>query len=317
MSPTSSATALTVAYTGTHTVGVIGLGSMGGAMASSFVNQGWTVLGYDPSDAARDAAAETGIALVDCLEGMAGVEFIVLSLPSARIVEKTVPILFSKPGTVAVIDTTTSEPQTSKAMAELAEQHGASFVDAPVSGGRTGAAAGSLASFVGGSPAATEAAEPALQALTGGKWKHVGPAGAGNVVKLLNNILVSTNLLAVAEAMDVAASYDINLDTAIAALNTATGASTVSAKIFPEQILSGSFDTGFSLGLMARDVALALEVAHKGGSTPSVLTKTNDAWQQALNTLGPTADFVSATTTFTTATKALNPAQADQTQKAG
>ncbi|WP_104129695.1 NAD(P)-dependent oxidoreductase [Cryobacterium sp. N21] len=296
-------------------IGIIGLGSMGGAMATSFVGQGWTVLGFDPSEAARTTAVAAGITLVDTVDALAGIPYIVMSLPSAKIVEGTVPALLTAPGTIAIIDTTTSEPKTSQKMSALAVESGAQFVDAPVSGGNTGAATGTLASFVGGSDDAISAAQPVLAGLTGGKWKHVGPAGAGNVVKLLNNMLVSTNLLAVAEAMDVAAAYGINLDSAVAALNTATGASTVSTKMYPEQILNGNFSSGFSLGLMSRDVALAYAVALQGGATPRVFAQTNEAWQQALVSLGPAADFTSATTTFTTATDALTPAAAATTQK--
>ena len=296
-------------------IGIIGLGSMGGAMAASFVNQGWTVLGFDPSQAARSAAATAGVSLMDTVDDLAGAPYIVLSLPSAKIVESTIPMLFAVPGTVAIIDTTTSEPKTSQAMAALAIQHNAHFVDAPVSGGSSGAATGTLASFVGGSDDAIAAALPVLECLTGGKWKRVGPAGSGNVVKLLNNMLVSTNLLAVAEAMDVASSYGIDLDTAVAALNTATGASTVSSKMYPEQILNGNFSSGFSLGLMSRDVALAYDIATQGGSTPRVFAQTNEAWQQALAALGPAADFTSATSTFTPATDALNPETLAAAQK--
>ncbi|MCJ1709705.1 NAD(P)-dependent oxidoreductase [Clavibacter michiganensis subsp. phaseoli] len=290
-------------------IGVVGLGSMGGAMAASLAGRGWDVVGCDPSAAAREAAEARGLRAVADVSALAGIPYVVLSLPSARVVEATVPALLAVPGTVAVVDTTTSEPGTSAAMAELAAEHGAAFVDAPVSGGNTGAAAGTLASFVGGSAEAVAAARPVLEALTSGGWRHVGPAGSGNVVKLLNNMLVSVNLLAVAEAMDVAAAHGIDLDTAVAALNTATGASTVSQRMFPDQILSGRFGSGFALGLMARDVALAHDVARATGATPGLFAETDERWQRALAALGPQADFVAATSTFTTATTALDPAQ--------
>lgn len=107
---------------------------------------------------------------------------------------------------------------------------------------------GTLSAFVGRAADAVASAAPLLQALTGGNWKHIGPAGSGNVVKLLNNVLVAANLVAVAEAMDVAASYGIDLNAAVAAISTATGASTVSQRMFPEQILSEVLDSGFALG---------------------------------------------------------------------
>jgi len=288
-------------------VGIVGLGSMGGAMAATFVRAGWEVSGFDPSEAAVQKAAEAGVRTVGSVADLAGLPFIVLSLPAARNVEATVPGLFTVPGTFAVVDTTTSEPATTRKMVALAAEHGAHFVDCPVSGGNAGAATGTLSGFVGGSTEALAAVGPVLAVLTGGKWRHIGPAGAGNVVKLLNNILCSTNLVAVAEAMDIAAAYGIDLNSAVGALNTATGASTVSQKMFPDWILSGTFDSGFALGLMARDVDLAIDVAERGGARPRVMAATQQAWQKALAELGPRADFVSATSVFTTATRALSP----------
>ncbi|NUS36587.1 MAG: NAD(P)-binding domain-containing protein, partial [Pseudarthrobacter sp.] len=121
-------------------VAVIGLGAMGGAMAATLHKAGWDVTGFDPSEAARTAAEKAGISTADALAAVAGTPYAVLSLPAASIVETTVPQLLAAPGTIAIVDTTTSEPATSKHMAELAETRGAAFIDAPVSGGRDGAA---------------------------------------------------------------------------------------------------------------------------------------------------------------------------------
>lgn len=286
---------------------VIGLGSMGGAMAATLVRAGWHVSGYDPSAAARRAAEQDGVHAHDSLGQLVGIPFLVLSLPSAAVVESVLPELLGGTGTRCVVDTTTSEPATSQRMATLASERGAAFCDAPVSGGNAGAAAGTLAAFVGGDERAIAAAQPLLVALTSGRWRHVGPVGSGNIVKLLNNALAATNLLAVAEASDVAAAHGIDLATALSAISGASGASTVSAVTFPEKILSGSFTTGFSLGLMARDVALACEVAQSCGASPQLFQQTNAAWQKAEATLGSQVDFVKATSTFTTATDALNP----------
>jgi 3-hydroxyisobutyrate dehydrogenase len=148
-------------------IAVIGLGSMGGAMADTLHRTGWQVTGFDPSEAARAAAEARGIATVTDASALAGTSYVVLSLPSAAIVEATVPGLFSVPGTVAIVDTTTSEPATSTAMAALSESNGAAFVDAPVSGGRDGAATGSLSAFVGASETALAASEHVQNELTG------------------------------------------------------------------------------------------------------------------------------------------------------
>ncbi len=297
--------------TSTHRrVAVIGLGAMGGAMAATLHRAGWDVTGFDPSDSARAAASEAGIATTANLADVAGTAFAVLSLPAASIVETTVPQLLAAPGTVAIIDTTTSEPGTSKHMAELAEARGAAFVDAPVSGGRDGAATGSLSAFVGATDAALAAAEPVLLALTGGKYSHIGGPGSGNVVKLLNNVLAAANLVSVGEALGVAKAYGIDPATAAASISEASGGSKVSANMYPNWVLSGTHNSGFSLGLMARDAALAVEVAAQIGEKPALLAAVAGQWQEALAVLGPRADF---TEIARTVAPAITPAGAPST----
>ncbi len=291
-------------------IAVIGLGSMGGAMAATLDQAGWDVTGFDPSEAARAAAAETGIATTANIADLAGTPYAVLSLPAASIVENTVPQLLAAPGTVAIIDTTTSEPATSTLMASLAEARGAAFVDAPVSGGRAGAATGSLSAFVGATDAALAAAEPVLLALTGGKYGHIGGPGSGNVVKLLNNVLAAANLVSVGEALGVAQAYGIDPATAAASISEASGGSKVSAAMYPNWVLSGTHDSGFSLGLMARDAALAVEVAAQIGETPALLVAVAGQWQDALAALGPRADF---TEIARTVAPAITPAGAPGT----
>jgi 3-hydroxyisobutyrate dehydrogenase len=272
-------------------VAVIGLGAMGGAMAATLHRAGWSVTGFDPSEAARKAAEETGITTTDSLAAVAGTPYAVLSLPAASIVETTVPQLLADPGTVAIIDTTTSEPATSQHMARLAESGGAAFVDAPVSGGRDGAATGTLSAFVGATDAALKAAEPVLLALTSGNYSHIGGPGSGNVVKLLNNVLAAANLASVGEALGVAKAYGIDPATAAASISGASGGSKVSANMYPNWVLSGTHDSGFSMGLMARDAALAVDVAEQIGEKPELLAAVASQWQDALAALGPTADF--------------------------
>lgn len=289
-------------------IAVVGLGAMGGAMAATLARAGWSVVGIDPTPAARDAAAARGASTTsDDLAAARGVRYALLSLPSARQVEQVVPALLDAADLVAIVDTTTSEPRTSAAMGVLTRDRGVAFVDAPVSGGRAGAEAGTLAAFVGGDDRSLDAARPVLADLTGGTWRHLGPWGAGNLVKLLNNMLASVNLTAVAEALDVAAAYGLDLTATADALSNATGASRVSSHMFPTWVLPGTFDSGFTTGLMARDVALCLDVARELDADPAVFATTAERWQHALDTLGPGSDFTRATTTFTTATDALTP----------
>jgi len=295
-------------------IAVIGLGAMGGAMAATLHRAGWQVTGFDPSEPARAASSEAGIATTADLADLAGTPYAVLSLPAASIVESTVPQLLAAPGTVAIVDTTTSEPATSKRMAALAEEQGAAFLDAPVSGGRDGAATGTLSAFVGATGEALAAAEPVLLALTGGKYSHIGGPGSGNVVKLLNNVLAAANLVSVGEALGVAKAYGIDPATAAASISEASGGSKVSANMYPKWVLSGTHDSGFSLGLMARDAALAVDVAAQIGESPALLAAVAGQWQEALAVLGPRADF---TEIARTVAPAVTPAGAPTTDAVG
>lgn len=287
---------------------VIGLGSMGGAMASTLAGAGWNVTGFDPSPEARASAQAQGISTVDTLEALAGTPYVVLSLPSARIVALSVPVLLGVLGTVAIMDTTTSEPETSQAMNALATEHGAAFIDSPVSGGRAGALTGTLSAFIGGTAADLAAAAPLLETLTA-SHRHIGGPGTGNVVKLLNNVLCAANLATVGEALAVATAYGIDPQIAAAGISAASGSSKVSSAMYPDWVFSGTHDSGFALGLMARDVALAIDVAAARGQRPRLLAATSELWQQGLDQLGPGADF-------TEISKAVAPALCPPTDSA-
>ncbi|MGW7694584.1 NAD(P)-binding domain-containing protein [Streptomyces asiaticus] len=252
-------------------VAVVGLGSMGGAMAVTLHRAGWQVSGSDPSSAARSAAEAAGIRTVDDVGHLAGTPYAVLSLPSAGVVGTTVPVLLSRPGTLAIVDTMTSEPATSALLSSLAADQGAAFVDAPVSGGRDGAAEGRLTAFVGATEQALDTARPVLEALTGGQYQHLGGPGSGNVVKLLNNVLAAANLVSVGEALAIAKAHGVDPAVAAAGISGASGGSQVSAAMYPKWVLTGTHDSGFPMGLMVRDAALAIEIAAQRGEQPELL----------------------------------------------
>jgi len=260
-------------------------------MASALHDAGWQVAGFDPSPDARARAQEAGIAAVAELAALPACDFALLSLPSAELVARTVPQLLGADGLVAIVDTTTSEPATSAEMARRCGERGVAFVDAPVSGGRAGARAGRLAAFVGGTEASVAAAEPLLRALTQGGYRHLGGPGAGNVVKLVNNVLAAANLATVGEALAIARAYGVDPAAAAEAVSGASGGSRASSASYPDWVLSGTFDSGFALGLMARDAALAIDVARQRGEEPALLARVSERWQEALDALGPAADF--------------------------
>ncbi|MFI7444950.1 NAD(P)-dependent oxidoreductase [Nonomuraea indica] len=288
-----------------ESVGVVGLGTMGSGIAATLKGAGRDVHGYDPSPAAGRIAQDHGVPCAVEISELA-CEAYVLSLPSARVVRDVVPELLRTGRARVVVDTTTSDPQTSAEMATLCAESGVHFVDAPVSGGRAGAWSGQLAAFVGGEAAAVDVAAGVLDAFTG-RWHHLGPPGAGNVVKLLNNLLCAANIVAVAEAVDVLSAYGLDVRRSVAALNTGSGRSLVSEVVFAESILRGRLEGGFTVGLMTRDVELGLATVRAGGAEPAVLPAVVGSWRGALERLGVSADCNLAPSAFASATDVFEP----------
>ncbi|MEV4101751.1 NAD(P)-dependent oxidoreductase [Nonomuraea sp. NPDC049649] len=274
-----------------ESVAVIGLGAMGGAMAAMLVRRGWSVLGCDPSEESLARARNAGVTTVTAIEELAGTEQVLLSLPGAEQVSAVVPELLELDSVRLIVDTSTSDPRTSVGLATSAAAHDVVFVDAPVSGGPSGAAAGTLAAFVGAAPETVATAAPLLDAITAGGWRHMGGPGSGNVTKLLNNALCAGAIALCAEAVDIAAAYDMEADKVVAALNSGSGRNAATDVNFPRWVLPGTYDSGFPVRLMTRDVNLAADLAASTGTAMTVIDATRRTWQEAARQLSPDADF--------------------------
>ncbi|MEU8248895.1 NAD(P)-dependent oxidoreductase [Nonomuraea sp. NPDC048916] len=272
-------------------VAVVGLGAMGGATAAMLVRRGWSVLGCDPSEESLARARNAGVNTVTSIADLTGTEQVLLSLPGAEQVRVVVPELLELDSVRLIVDTSTSDPQTSVGLAADAAARDVVFVDAPVSGGPSGAAAGALAAFVGAVPETVSTAAPLLDAITGGGWRHMGGPGAGNVTKLLNNALCAGAIALCAEAVDIAAAYDVDADKVVTALNSGSGRNAATDVNFPRWVLPGTYDSGFPISLMARDVNLAADLAARTGTAMTVIDATRRTWQEAAQQLSPDADF--------------------------
>lgn len=273
-----------------RTIGVIGLGEMGFAMALALRDAGWHVVGFDPAESARVRAAQE-VSVTDHVEGLIGVDTFLLSVPGADHVRAVVGELLEHfPGAV-IVDATTSDPQTSQQVAAAADAVEAAFVDAPVSGGKTGARAGTLMAFVGGTDDAVMRAAPVLDVIAAGKWRHLGGPGAGNVGKLINNTLAAANLLIAAEAVAVGERWGIAPRDLIDALNGASGRNAATEVNLPRWVFSDAFDSGFTMALMVRDVNLARATFESAGLTSHVTSLVADRWNAAARCLVPTDDF--------------------------
>jgi 3-hydroxyisobutyrate dehydrogenase len=248
-------------------VGFIGLGRMGGPMAARLAEAGYRVQGYDVSEQALAAwAARGGTPAESPAAAAAGAAAVVLMLPDSAVVRSVLAgLLGDAPRGAVVVDMSSSEPAVTRELAARARQHGLTLVDAPVSGGVAGAVKGSLTIMAGGAPGDVRRVRGLLDVL-GARVMHVGDVGAGHAVKALNNLLSATHLLATSEAMAAAASFGLDVPTVLQAINSSSGRSGSTEKKWPDFIVPGTFDSGFSLRLMVKDMRIALGLADSAGT---------------------------------------------------
>lgn len=277
-------------------VGVVGLGAMGFGMAATLAKAGFAVTGYDLEAGKAKAAAEAGFDFVSEPGTLfATSERIVFSLPTAQdvaaMLEAHAAIVGTQAeGRVILIDTSTSEPDVSRALARRLADAGHGFLDAPVSGGPAGAASGKLTMMIGGDEADLAEARTVVEALAA-KILHVGPSGAGNVAKLVNNLLVAAHMLTTQEALKLAVGAGVDAESVLRVLNAATGRSAISEIHFPNWVMSGRFDSGFSMGLMRKDVRLAGAMADEFGVDLPLCGHVRDIWAASTERLADGQDF--------------------------
>ena len=271
-------------------VAVIGLGNMGMAMLKRLLEKGHKPSAWDLDPAKRDAAREAGASIgADLKHSVADITM--LSLPhDAAVAEVLAQILPALPQDAVIIDTSTLSPRAVRGFAEQAKGRGVFYLDAPVSGGPAGAAAGSMAMMVGGDAAALERAKPILQHLTA-RLLHIGPSGAGQVAKLVNNLLVASHLVTAGEALRLGAAAGVSPEALLPVLNGASGRSAVTEVNWPRWIIPGSFDSGFSAGLMRKDVGLALELARELDVSLHATGGAAALWQEMRDAVPDAADF--------------------------
>ncbi|WP_404982819.1 NAD(P)-dependent oxidoreductase [Cobetia marina] len=289
----------------TTTVGVIGLGNMGGGMAATLARHDFPVFGFDLSQAARDKAAAAGVTPVSSLaELLDRIDIVILSLPKAEHVEQlclgkegtqeenqdtTRLLTLGKPGLI-VIDTTTSTPETSRKVAAALATRGIDFIDAPVSGGPKGAASGSMSMVIGAEEEVLARAMPVLEAMSGSRV-HVGGCGAGNVAKIANNMLAACHLISTAEAVSMAARAGVSPEKLLEGVNAGSGRSGASQVMFPSWVINKAYDSGFTMGLMRKDVGLASDLAAALGLELPLANAVAQLWDESRASLDDSEDF--------------------------
>jgi 3-hydroxyisobutyrate dehydrogenase len=278
---------------GAGPIAFIGLGMMGLPMATRLIGAGFAVRGSDLSDDARKAfKARGGQAFTTATEAAAGTSFLIAMLPDGDIVRETLigsgaAAKSLRPGAI-VIDMSSSAPLGTRRLAEELAAIGIGLIDAPVSGGVKRAADGSLAIMAGGDTSAIARARPFLQAM--GKVFETGPVGSGHAIKALNNYVSAAGLAAACEAVLVADKFGIDPAVLVDVLNASTGRNNSTELKLKPFILSGSFASGFSIALMAKDLRTAAELADEIGIEAVGARSAAELWTAAATALGKSAD---------------------------
>lgn len=273
-------------------IGVIGCGAMGGGMIARLVERGHEVLCYDAQPEACARAAASGATACEHVATVAaGCELIILSLPRAEIVRAVMQALgpLLRSGTV-VLDASTSEPGTTQSLAATAKAAGYEFLDGPVSGGPAGARGGTMTMVVGGSEHTIGKIRPVLEDLTA-KIVHVGPVGSGHAAKIANNLLCAANLVLLSEMAQLAKSSGVSLQSLLEGVNAGSGRSGVSEVNFPKWIMDQSYNSGFTMGLMRKDVGLASKLAASADLNLPATRAIAAIWEDSRALLDDSADF--------------------------
>lgn len=245
-------------------VGVVGLGIMGSGMARNIVSAGFETTVWNRTVARTEPLAAAGAVVAATASDLAAVSDVVLVCVSDT--ADVEAVLFGPHGVSAgirsgtlVVDASTIAPAATRGFADRLATVGVAFVDAPVSGGSEGAAKGILSIMVGGAAADVERARPVLEAI-GRTITHVGPVGAGQTCKLVNQVLVVGNMLAVAEALTLAEAGGLDLGTTIEAVAGGAAGSWMLTNRGP-QVVAEDWRPGFTIDLQQKDLRLVLDTA--------------------------------------------------------
>jgi 3-hydroxyisobutyrate dehydrogenase len=238
-------------------VGFIGVGNMGNPMASNVLKAGFPMIVYDRNPQAMENLLQAGARqAASAREVVEGSEIVLTSLPASPDVEAVYLepaglVDSAKPGTI-LIDLSSVFPSTPRKIEPRAIARGVHFLEAPVSGGVTGARAATLAIMVGGDPETLRRAQPVLRAI-GPNIFHVGPVGAGNTVKAINNMMASVNALAMMEGVALGVKAGLDPMTIYEVVKASSGGSKALERI-PNALIPRQFEPGFKVQLMNKDL---------------------------------------------------------------
>jgi len=275
-----------------NTIGFIGVGNMGGPMALNLVAGGHRLVVHDVNtDALKPFGNKVQIARSPA-EVANEAEIVMVSLPRPEIVHG---VVFGEGGIAAgskrkiFVDLSTTGPRMAKTISDELATRGVVALDAPVSGGVSGAVKGTVAVMVSGPRAEADIVMPLLAAV--GKVFYIGAEpGMGQTMKLINNLLSATAQAATAEALVMGTKFGLDPKIMIDVLNAGSGRNTATEAKYPNEILPRRFKGGFALGLMVKDVKLAIETAESMHVPMWVGQAVKQLWLYAEGHGGPQQD---------------------------
>lgn len=276
----------------------LGLGAIGAPMAARLARAGALTVWNRTTERAEAFARSHGVRIAATpREAASGAQVVITCLPTSREVEALLDgpdgLLVGLARGALLLDCTSGDPATSRRIAARLAERGIAFADAPVSGGTNGAEAGTLTIMVGADADTFARARPVL-AHMGSRIVHVGPVGAGDALKAVNNALLAVNILAVGEGLAALVKAGVSARTALDVLNVSSGRSFVSETLVPERVLTGLWPRTFRLALLEKDVGIARELLRDTGVDGPILELAGAAFQRARAQLGEAADYLEA-----------------------
>ncbi|MFL5559866.1 MAG: NAD(P)-dependent oxidoreductase [Gemmatimonadaceae bacterium] len=280
-------------------VAFLGLGAIGAPMARQLARRfDLAVWNRTASRAVAFASMHHGAMQARTpAEAVAGRDFVFTCLPTSAEVEQLLDgpngLLAGLQRGALFIDCTSGDPDGSRRISTRLAAAGVGFIDAPVSGGVSGAEQGTLTVMCGGSAADIAKARPVLEAF-GRKIIHCGDVGAGDAVKAVNNAMLAVHIWAAGEGLAALAKSGVNAKVALEVINASSGRSNTSENLFPERVLTRAFPRTFKLALLDKDLRIAADFARMQKVPSPLLQLTAELFRVARLALGEEADHVEA-----------------------
>ena len=276
--------------------GYVGIGNMGGPMAANLARTGSEVIIGDLNTAAVEAFT-TEHETARPANGLAAVgqdaEAVFMCLPNGKIVREAVlgegGVAEGMAEGTVLVDMSSSSPMGTIELGKELADRGICMVDAPVSGGVPRAIEGTIAIMVGGAKEDIQRVRPALDAM-GGQIFETGGLGSAHAMKAINNVLSATNFVVGVEALVIGKKFGLDPENMVDILNFSSGKNSATEGKLKQYVLSRGFDSGFSMDLMIKDVATALDLAHEMGVPWMIGGTVYEMYQAARNHMIDNAD---------------------------